>query len=145
MVDNSNATKANFEKAVGFRTSFANSDLSDAIFTKSEMQRADFTSANLTNVDFEKSELGRAVFADAKIDGVVFRFANLARADFRGSRFSGPLDFQGAYFYRTRIDGVDLSQAVGIAQWQIDLSCGDGKTKLPGGLAAPSGWPCGEE
>jgi len=145
MLDNSNAAGANFEKAVGFRTSFVQADLSGAKFGKSEMQRADFTSANVTNVDFEKSELGRAIFTDATIDGAAFRFANLARADFRGAKFSSALDFEGAYFYRTRIEGVDLSKAVGLMQWQVDLACGDDATLLPEGVGKPESWPCGDE
>ena len=33
--------------------------------------------------------------------------------------------------FLTRIEGLDLSAATGLAQWQIDMSCGDGNTKLP--------------
>lgn len=145
MLDASKAAGANFEKAVGFRTSFASTDLTSARFSKSEMQRADFTGATLTNVDFEKSELGRANFADADINGTNFRYANIARADFRFARFETPIDFSGAYLYRTRMDGVDLSKAIGLAQWQVDMACGDTTTKLPDGLVQPAGWPCVDE
>lgn len=145
MVDNSKATGANFEKAVGFRTSFVKAELAGAKFAKSEMQRADFSGANLTGADFEKSELGRAIFTGAWIDGAVFRFANLARADLRSARFSGPLELRGAFLFRTMIEGVDLSNAVGLAQWQIDMACGNDSTKLPSDLTAPSGWPCAAE
>ncbi len=139
------AAGANFEKAVGFRTTFAGTDLSGADFAKSEMQRADFSKAILTDVDFEKSELGRAVFAGADINGTNFRFANLARADLRGAVFTTPLDFTSAYFYRTVIEGVDLSQAVGLAQWQIDMSCGNADTALPPDMKASQDWPCQDE
>lgn len=145
MLDGSVAPDASFEKAVGFRTSFAGADLAGANFTKSEMQRADFTRAKLNGIDFEKSELGRAVFTEAAIDGTRFRYSNLARADFRKARFETAIDFEGAYLYRTRFEGVDLSKAKGIAQWQIDLACGDASTKLPQGINPASGWPCAEE
>jgi len=145
MIDNSKAAGANFEKAIGFRTSFVKTDLTSARFAKSEMQRADFTGASLTNVDFEKSELGRAIFSNADINGTNFRFANIARADFRNARFDTPIEFTGAFFYLTRIEGVDLSQATGLAQWQVDMSCGDGATKLPEGLTGSQDWPCEEE
>jgi uncharacterized protein YjbI with pentapeptide repeats len=145
MMDKSKAAGANFEKAVGFRTSFVGTDLTSARFAKSEMQRADFTGATLTNVDFEKSELGRANFSNADINGTNFRFANLARADFRTARFDTPIEFTGAYFYLTRIEGVDLTQAVGLAQWQVDMACGDLGTQLPENLVLPETWPCTDE
>ncbi|MFZ1815374.1 MAG: pentapeptide repeat-containing protein [Rhizobiaceae bacterium] len=145
MFDNSRAMGANFEKAVGFRTSFAGTDLSGATFIKSEMQRADFTKANLAGVDFKKSELGRAIFTGANIEGTSFSFANLARADLRGATFHSPIDFTGAYFYLTRIENVDLSEATGISQWQADMSCGDSNTKLPADITTPQTWPCQEE
>ena len=145
MLDASKAAGANLEKAIGFRTSFANTDLTAARFSKSEMQRADFTDAVLTNVDFEKSELGRANFSGADINGANFAYANLARADFRTSRFDTPINFTGAFFFLTRIDGLDLSQATGLAQWQIDMACGDVNTKLPAGLNPSPEWPCTDE
>ncbi|MCB1465248.1 MAG: pentapeptide repeat-containing protein [Nitratireductor sp.] len=145
MLDSSKAAGANFEKAIGFRTSFAGTDLTAARFGKSEMQRADFTGAALANVDFEKSELGRAIFTDADINGTNFTYSNVARADFRLARFETPIDFTGAYFFLTRIEGLDLSQAVGLAQWQVDMACGDTTTKLPAGMATPTTWPCEEE
>lgn len=145
MLDASKAAGANFEKAIGFRTSFVGTDLTSARFAKSEMQRADFTGAALANVDFEKSELGRAIFTGADINGTNFAYANVARADFRNARFDTPINFTGAYFFLTRIEGVDLSQAIGLQQWQIDMSCGDPSTKLPEGIKLPEGWPCEDE
>lgn len=145
MFDSSAAGGANFEKALGYRTSFKNTMLADAKFTKAEMQRSDFTGATLTGADFGSSELGRANFADADINGTNFRYANLARANLKTAKFSTPIDFTGAYFYLTQIEGVDLSGTTGLAQWQIDLSCGDGSTKLPPGLEVPAHWPCSEE
>jgi uncharacterized protein YjbI with pentapeptide repeats len=145
MLDGSSAKGANFEKAQGIRSSFVGTDLSGANFTKSEMQRADFTDANLAGAHFEKSELARAVFAGADLNGAVFSFANLARADLRGAKFQSPIDFTFSYMYRTRIDGVDLSSATGLAQWQVDLACGDQQTKLPAGLNPGPEWPCADE
>jgi uncharacterized protein YjbI with pentapeptide repeats len=145
MLDNSKAEGANFEKAQGFRTSFVKADLKGANFAKSEMQRADFTGAVLTGADFTKSELGRATFTEAELTGTKFGFANLARADFRGAKFEGALDFAQAYLYRTRLEGLDLSKATGLEQWQVDLACGDDKTVLPAGINSHADWPCAEE
>jgi uncharacterized protein YjbI with pentapeptide repeats len=145
MLDNSKAEGTNFEKAQGFRTSFAKADLKGASFAKSEMQRADFTGAVLTGADFTKSELGRAVFVEAELTGTRFGLANLARADFRGAKFEGTLDFSQAYLYRTRLEGLDLSKATGLEQWQVDLACGDERTILPAGIKPHGDWPCAEE
>jgi uncharacterized protein YjbI with pentapeptide repeats len=145
MLDGSAARGANFEKAQGIRSSFVGTDLTGANFTKSEMQRADFSNAILTGADFEKSELARALFAGADLNGTVFSYSNLARADLRGAKFQTPIDFTYTYMYRTRIEGLDLSNATGLQQWQVDLACGDAQTKLPAGLTANAQWPCSDE
>jgi len=141
-LDGADAEGANFDTAMGYRTSFVGVNLNNATFVKAEMTRADFTDADLAYVNFEKADLGRAIFKGASLTGASFPFANLSRADFRGSRFSGSIDFTGAYFFLTRIEGVDLGAAEGLEQWQIDMSCGDDRTQLPSGLKAPANWPC---
>lgn len=141
-LDGSEAEGANFDTVMGYRTSFVGVKLNNATFVKAEMMRADFTDANLTDVTFEKADLGRATFTGASITGANFPFANLSRADLRGSKFSGSIDFTGAYFFLTRLEGVDLGAAKGLKQWQIDMSCGDDKTRLPAGLEVPANWPC---
>jgi len=140
--DRSTAPGANFEKALGYRTSFVGADLDGANFTSAEMQRADFSGANLANVSFAKSELGRADFTGANLTGTDFTHANLARTDFRKALFDGSITFTGAHLFLTRFEGVNLSEAIGLAQWQIDMSCGDEKTKLPKNLSPGAGWPC---
>lgn len=131
-----------FDRIEAYRTDFSNIDAEGAVFASAEMQRSNFTGAKLMNVDFTKAELGRAEFQDATITGSNFALANLARADLSKAKFSGPLDFTNSFFFLTRIDGLDLSAATGLAQWQIDMSCGTSDTKLPPGLTAPSSWPC---
>lgn len=141
-LDGAEAEGAIFDTLHGYRTSFVGVNLKNATFVKAELTRADFTDADLTYVNFEKADLGRAIFKGASLTGASFPFANLSRADFRGSRFSGLIDFTGAYFFLTRIEGVDLGAAEGLEQWQIDMSCGDDRTQLPSGLKAPANWPC---
>jgi uncharacterized protein YjbI with pentapeptide repeats len=67
--------------------------------------------------------------------------AYLARTNFSGAAMAGA-DFTKAYFLLTRIEGTDLSAAVGLEQDQIEESCGNAETKLPSGLTAPASWPC---
>lgn len=143
-LDNAKAQDSKFEKAHGFRSSFVGADLQNANFTKSEMQRAVFSEANLTNANFSKAELGRVNFSGAKITGIDFAFANLARTDLRDAVFKGAIDFTKARLFLTRIEGVDLSNATGLVQWQIDMSCGDKMTKLPQSLSPSPNWPCEE-
>jgi hypothetical protein len=42
----------------------------------------------------------------------------------------------------TRVEGLDLSTATGLTQAQVDVACGDDKTKLPAKLTVPKSWPC---
>jgi len=136
---------ANLEKVIGYRTIFEGANLSGSNLGKSELQRADFSNAVLRQVQFSKAELGRTRFNGATIEDTDFSFSNLARADFRGVKMSGRNDFTKAFFYRTRLEGEDLSNAVGLDQSQIDMSCGDAATVLPDGLSTPSSWPCTDE
>jgi uncharacterized protein YjbI with pentapeptide repeats len=138
----SKAEKANFARVEGYRTIFAGMSAHGASFASAELQRADFSGADLSGADFQKAELGRANFTGATITGTRFTMANLARAQLAGVKFEGPLDFSGAFLFLTRIEGLDLSAATGLKQWQIDDACGDQATKLPAGLTAPADWPC---
>ncbi len=141
-LDGAEAEGANFDTVHGYRASFVGVNLKNATFVKAEMTRADFTDADLSGVNFEKADLNRAVFRGASLTGVNFPFVSLSRADFRDSKFTGSIDFTGAYFFLTRIEGVNLSEAKGLEQSQIDISCGNDKTQLPAGLDAPTNWPC---
>jgi uncharacterized protein YjbI with pentapeptide repeats len=136
------ADKANFKRIEGYRTVFSGIAAPGASFASAELQRADFSDADLTGADFQKAELGRANFAGATITGTKFPMANLSRAEMQKANFEGPIDFTGAFLFLTRLDGLDLSQATGLAQPQIDLACGDAGTKLPAGLTPPLSWPC---
>jgi uncharacterized protein YjbI with pentapeptide repeats len=134
-----------FDRVEGYRTNFSGSSARSASFQSAELQRADFTKASLTGANFQKAELGRAKFTGAVLGDNRFAFANIARANFSQAEIGGPLDFTGAYLYLTRIEGTDLSSATGLDQSQINLACGDGSTKLPRGLSAPTTWPCPAE
>jgi len=136
------AEKANFEKIEGYRTGFQKISAKGASFAGAELQRANFEGADLTGVSFEKAELSRVVFDKAILTGTSFGSANLARADLSNAVFEGALDFSNAFLSLTRIEGVDLSSSIGIEQHQVDMACGDGKTKLPQGLTVPQSWPC---
>ncbi len=138
----SKAEKANFTRIEGYRTAFSQVSARGASFASAELQRADFTQADLSGADFQKAELGRAIFTGATITDSKFPMANLSRAQFKDVKFEGGLDFTGAFMFLTHIEGMDLSQATGLDQSQVDQACGDADTKLPSGLKAPASWPC---
>lgn len=139
---NVHADGANFKRIEAYRSDFSNASANGASFANAELQRAEFGGAQLNNADFQKAELGRADFDKAILSGVNFSFANLSRATLAGAVMQGPVSFSGAFMYLTRIEGLDLSNATGLQQAQINLACGDNTTKLPSWLSAPSVWPC---
>lgn len=138
----SHAEGAKFDRIEAYRTNFSGLLAKGATFASADVQRSNFTNSILVNVDFTKADLGRADFTGADITGARFPLANLSRADLSNAKFSGPLDFSNAFLFLTRFEGVDLSAATGLQQWQVDMSCGDEQTKLPEGLAVPASWPC---
>lgn len=135
-------SRAMLLKVEGYRSDFGGVTATDAKFSMAEMQRANFTEASLLNVDFTKAELGRAIFNKSEMGNTHFAMANLARASFKNVSMKGPVDFSNAFLFLTRFEGVDLSQATGLKQEQLALSCGNAKTKLPEGLTVPQEWPC---
>jgi uncharacterized protein YjbI with pentapeptide repeats len=138
----SQASGTRFARVEAYRTDFSEINAPGAIFRSGELQRSNFHAAVLTDVDFTKADMGRSQFDKADVSGSRFALANLARADFRGAKFAKGADFDRAFFFLTRIEGVDLSTATGLNQWQIDMACGDKNTRLPQGLKPSKGWPC---
>lgn len=136
------AKGANFSGIEAFRTEFGNLDAQGAVFVNAELSRSNFTKAKLADTDFRKADLGRSQFDRADVSGSRFSLANLARTDFREAIFAKPVDFDRAFMFLTRIEGVDLSAATGLTQWQMDMACGDDTTVLPTGLTKAASWPC---
>jgi len=131
-----------FARVEAYRTDFSDLDAEAASFESAELQRSNFRNAKLSKANFTKSDLGRSQFDGAELGGSRFALANVSRTDFRGAIFSAPGDFDRAFFFLARIEGVDLSAATGLVQWQVDMACGDDKTGLPEGLTKPPQWPC---
>jgi uncharacterized protein YjbI with pentapeptide repeats len=136
------AKAASFARIEGYRTDFSGIAADGASFESAELQRSNFKDAGLSNVNFTKADLGRSQFDGAEIGGSRFSLANLARADFRAATFSQPVDFDGAFFFLTRIEDADLAASTGLVQWQVDMACGNDGTVLPAGLKKPAHWPC---
>ncbi|MEZ5800047.1 MAG: pentapeptide repeat-containing protein, partial [Nitratireductor sp.] len=125
-----------------YRSSFQKVVAKGASFASAELQRAAFDGADLSYASFEKADLSRASFDEAVLSGASFAYANLSRADLSKASVAGTIGLDRAFMLLTRIEGLDLSRATGLDQSQIDMACGDAKTRLPEGLAAPASWPC---
>lgn len=136
------AKGTSFARVEAYRTDFSGLAAENASFESAELQRSNFSDAQLPNTNFTKADLGRSQFDGAEVGGSRFSLANLARADFRKASFSKPVDFDRAFFFLTRIEGVDLTASTGLVQWQIDMACGNDQTLLPAGLKKPANWPC---
>jgi uncharacterized protein YjbI with pentapeptide repeats len=136
------AKGVHFARIEAYRTDFSRIDASGAIFQNAELQRSNFRDSKLANADFTKADLGRSQFDGAEVGGSRFALANVARADFRSAKFDAPVNFDRAFFFLTRIEGVNLAAATGLVQWQVDMACGDDKTVLPAGIKKPKTWPC---
>ncbi len=136
------AIGADFSNVIASRTDFSNANFSKTNFSKAETSRANFEGSVLTDSDFSRGEFARANFTGASISGVSFDFSNLARADFRNVSFEKIPSFSNAFLFQTNFSGVDLSNASELKPWQIEMACGDDKTKLPEGLTKPDTWPC---
>ncbi len=134
--------KADFARVEAYRSGFSKVNAEGASFASAELQRANFSGAKLTGADFQKAELGRANFDKVVLSGTNFTLANLSRAHFAAASIEGPVNFDRAFMFLTDIEGLDLSGATGLLQPQLDLACGDDKTKLPKDLKKPAGWPC---
>jgi uncharacterized protein YjbI with pentapeptide repeats len=139
------APRAIFTKVFGSRTDFSGANLEEADFERAELSRSDFTNSNLAFVDFNRSDIGRSDFSDATLIDPDFSFANLARADLRTAKISGKVNVKGAFLLNTRLEGVDLTGFTGLAQWQVNMVCGDDGTKLSDWLRRPDNWTCSDE
>lgn len=109
---------------------FVQADLRNSELAESKFLRCDFTGANLSvcglnNVDFTGSTLAGVNFAgsnlsqaklcQADLTGANFRDAWLDQADLTGAIVKDA-DFTGAKLRGACLDGVDVSQAVGLAE-----------------------------
>jgi uncharacterized protein YjbI with pentapeptide repeats len=139
-----NLSGADFEKALASRALFEQSNLKGARLVKAEFQRVSFDESDLTGADMEEGDFVRNSFRKSNLTGVNFTGALLPRAAFNEAILKG-VNFTRAYLYWTRFEGADLSEVSGLTQMQLDMSCGDDKTKLPAGLTVPARWPCAYE
>lgn len=136
------AKNANFESVIASRTDFSKGDYEGSNFSKAEISRSNFSNTNLENSDMSKADFSRVNFSNANLKTVDLSFTNISRANLTGIELNENVSLKGAYMFLTKIENLDLSKLKGIAQWQINMACGNENTVLPAGLSQPDSWPC---
>lgn len=148
-VDRARLSKADLSRGKlvqlnGYRANFSGANLTGADLTKAELFRANLSAANLSRATVRKAELQRANFDGANLDGANLTGADMARVNLANARLDGTKLTQ-ARMFRTRLEGVDLSRTSGLTTPQLEIACGDARTRLPEGVKAPKSWPCGKD
>ena len=99
--------------------------------------------ADLSNTCVKQHDLHGADFTDADASLMCMSFANFTDASFRNTELSGAnlsgakmngADLTGAKTSITSFLGTDLRKVKGLTQKQLDIACGNAKTRLPPGL-----------
>jgi len=98
-------------------------DLTNTCVKEHDLRGADFTGANATLM----------CMSFANFTGVSFRGTELSGANMAGAKMDGA-DMTGAKTSITSFLGTDLRHVKGLTQKQMDVACGDTKTRLPAGL-----------
>ena len=124
--DELNAQIAQVKKArlSGMNLRYASAD--GAFLVKADLRDANLQGTNLVGANLQGARLINANLQEANL-----QFANL----------------KGAYLRLAKLQGANLRYAEGLTQKQLDLACGDEKTRLPRGIhqAVPGGTSGGRD
>lgn len=112
-------------------------DLHDTNLQIAYLSGAYLRGARLWGANLQLAFLQLANLREADLWEADLREAGLQLADLRGADLRGA-DLRGAF-----IQGADLRNTQDLTQEQLDSATGDGGTRLPDHLEAPSSWPKG--
>ncbi|MGO9502442.1 MAG: pentapeptide repeat-containing protein [Streptosporangiaceae bacterium] len=104
--------------------------VSERVRAGQQRRDGDLRGAALIEADLRGADLHAASLRGARLIGADLRGADLSLADLTGADLRG-----------TDVRGADLSEAIFLAQSQVDAARGDAGTRLPPSLAAPARWP----
>lgn len=140
-LDGSNLSGAHFRAALMYRVKGDSVNMLRAILEDATLTEAHLTHAKLAEARLSRANLSRAVFTDTNFKGAQFDQANLTGADFKSSQFQnaqfGAATLIDATFENADFSGADMFNVEGLKQAQLDVACGDEKTRLPFGLSLP--------
>ena len=139
--DRSDLTGAQFRGALMYRVKGDRVNMPRAILENATLTEANLTNAKLANANLSRANLSRAVFLDTNFEGADFDKANLTSAQFKRGQFQnarfGTANLTNAIFNDADFSGADMSRVQSVTQSQLDVACGDEKTRLPLGLSLP--------
>ena len=140
-LDGSDLSGAHFRGALMFRIKGNDVNMPSAVLEDATLTEARISNSRLADANLSRANLSRAVFSDSDFKGAHFENANLTGAQFQSGQFQNT-HFNGAILIDTKLDGANFSGAnmstvQGLKQAQLDVACGDEKTRLPVGLSLP--------
>lgn len=140
-LDGSNLSGAHFRGALMLRVKGDGVNMPRAILEDATLTEARLTNAKLEGAKLSRANLSRAVFTESNFKGADFDKANLTGAKFNSSQFQnakfGTANLIDTTFDNADFSGADMSLVEGLKQAQLDIACGDEKTRLPVGLSLP--------
>lgn len=140
-LDGSDLSGAHFRGALMLRVKGHSVAMPRAVLEDATLTEANLSHAKLANANFSRANLSRAIFSDSDFKGANFDKANLTEAQFQSGQFQNT-KFGTAILIDTKLNnanfsGADMSSVQGLKQAQLDVACGDEKTRLPGTLSLP--------
>lgn len=120
-LDGSDLSGAQFRSALMYRVRGENVTLLRAVLEDATLTEANLTNSKLANANLSRANLSRGVFTDTDFNSARFDYADLTDAKLDNADFSG----------------ANMSKAQGLKQAQLDVACGDERTRLPVGLSMP--------
>lgn len=140
-LNGSDLSGAHFRGALMYRVKGDNVTMARAVLEDATLTEAHLTHAKLADANLSRADLSRAIFSDSDFKGATFDNANLTGAQFQSGQFQNA-KFGGAIFIDAKLDnanfsGANMSTVQGLKQAQLDVACGDEKTRLPGTLSLP--------
>jgi len=140
-LDGSDLTGAHFRGALMYRVEGDDVTMPGAVLENATLTEARLSNSKLAEANLSRANLSRAIITDTDFNGARFDNADLTGAQFQGGRFHNA-KFHGtilsdAELTNANFSGADLSSTQGLKQAQLDVACGDDKTRLPIGLSLP--------
>lgn len=140
-LDGSDLTGAHFRGTLMYRVRGDSVIMPGAVLEDATLTEANLSNAKLAEANLSRANLSRAVFSDADFKGATFNNANLTGAQFKSGQFQNAR-FDGTILVDAELDnanfsGANMFTAQGLKQAQLDVACGDERTRLPVGLSLP--------
>ena len=140
-LDGSNLSGANFRDALMYRVTGDSVTMPRAIFEDATLTEANLSNAKFVEANLVRANLSRGVFVGTDFTAAKFDSADLTKAQFQSGQFQNA-EFGSAIFIDTKLDnanfsGANMSAVQGLKQAQLDVACGNEKTRLPVGLSLP--------